>query len=350
MSGLAALAAPAAGIPVVETFHALGRVKRRYQGEADTSPPARLRLEARSAAAPTAVVATCTDEVSELAAYGAPPERDAVVPCGVDPDRFQPGAARPSAPATVPASSRSAAWSPARAWTPSSRRVPGARRGAPGGGRPERAALDRDPEGRRLMGLAQEHGVADRVVFPGQIAHEATALVRSADVVVSVPWYEPFGIVPIEAMACGVPVIASAVGGHLDTVLDGVTGRAVPPRGRPPWPRPSQLLADPGLRRPLGRAAAPARPRPLPVEPGGGRDRSRLRAAVSRRRGTVWPSRKEHAHDRCTSHRARRGTAPIRGRRPPVSRAGGGGSPPSCWPADGCWPAATAAAPNRPST
>jgi glycosyltransferase involved in cell wall biosynthesis len=56
------------------------------------------------------------------------------------------------------------------------------------------------------------------------------ALMRSADLAVSVPWYEPFGMVPLEAMACGVPVVASAVGGHTDTVVDGVTGVLVPPR------------------------------------------------------------------------------------------------------------------------
>jgi D-inositol-3-phosphate glycosyltransferase len=45
-----------------------------------------------------------------------------------------------------------------------------------------------------------------------------------------VPWYEPFGIVPLEAMACGTPVIAAAVGGMLDSVVHGDTGLHVPPR------------------------------------------------------------------------------------------------------------------------
>jgi D-inositol-3-phosphate glycosyltransferase len=56
------------------------------------------------------------------------------------------------------------------------------------------------------------------------------ALLRSADVVVCAPWYEPFGIVPVEAMACGVPVVATAVGGQIDSVVHGVTGVHVPPR------------------------------------------------------------------------------------------------------------------------
>jgi glycosyltransferase involved in cell wall biosynthesis len=108
----------------------------------------------------------------------------------------------------------------------------------------------------RLRRLAERLGVAERVSFAGAIAREQVpALMCAADVVVTVPWYEPFGIVPLEAMACGRPVVGSAVGGLLDTVVPGVTGELVPPR-HPDLLAATlrDLLADPERRAAYGRA------------------------------------------------------------------------------------------------
>jgi D-inositol-3-phosphate glycosyltransferase len=104
--------------------------------------------------------------------------------------------------------------------------------------------------------LAERHGVSDRVHFLGRVAHgDVPALLRSADVLVCVPWYEPFGIVPLEGMACGVPVVASAVGGLTDTVVDGLTGVLVRPRRPEEVARAvNHLLADDRRRAALGAA------------------------------------------------------------------------------------------------
>jgi D-inositol-3-phosphate glycosyltransferase len=76
-------------------------------------------------------------------------------------------------------------------------------------------------------------GVANRVRLTGHLAHEELPeIIRTSDLLLAVPWYEPFGITVLEAMACGVPVIGSAVGGLLDTVVPGVTGLLV--TGREP--------------------------------------------------------------------------------------------------------------------
>jgi glycosyltransferase involved in cell wall biosynthesis len=82
-------------------------------------------------------------------------------------------------------------------------------------------------------------------------------LIRSSDLVVCTPWYEPFGIVPLEAMACGRPVVAAAVGGMLDTVVDGVTGIHVPPKDPARLAAVlAELLDSPEKRSQLGRAGA----------------------------------------------------------------------------------------------
>jgi glycosyltransferase involved in cell wall biosynthesis len=231
MSGTAALrGARALGTPVLQTYHALGTVKARHQGAADTSPAQRVSVESEIGRRCHRVLATCADEVAELAAMGVTADRVSVVPCGVDPAHFRPS---PSAspgprPPRVLAVGRLV---PRKGFDRAIRllaRVPGAELLVAGG--PAPAELPCDPEAERLRKLAAEYGVADRVRLLGAVPHEAMpALMSGADLVLSTPVYEPFGIVPLEAMACRTPVVATAVGGQLDTVLDGRTGLLLPP-------------------------------------------------------------------------------------------------------------------------
>src|SRR3954470_11218672 len=235
MSGLASVAATggsgARGVPVLQTFHALGSVKRRHQGAADTSPPQRIELERSLCRNVAHVVATCSDEVFELRRLGLPRDRASIVPCGVDTSVFTakgpvaPRSGRPRLLVLGRLVERKGQEDAVRALT----EVPDAELVVVGG--PPAAELDDDPEVQRLRAVAAELGVADRLVFTGAVARaDVPAWVRSADVVLAVPWYEPFGITPLEAMACGRPIVATAVGGLIDTVVDGVTGDLVPPR------------------------------------------------------------------------------------------------------------------------
>jgi D-inositol-3-phosphate glycosyltransferase len=260
MSGWASkLAAAGTGAPVVQTFHALGTVKRRHQGPADTSPPERAAVERDLLQTVDGVIATCRDEVAELrrmAAGAGASHRITVVPCGVS-DTFSP---------LGPVAERGRRL---RLVTVS-RLVP--RKGIADVVRAV-ALLRHDVElvvvgdaaeagdgsaVADLRTLAGHLGIADRVVLAGRMeAPDVAATMRSADVVVCAPWYEPFGIVPVEAMACGVPVVGTAVGGLLDTVVDGVTGLLVPPRCPDRLAQAlDRLLADAAARRRLGSAGA----------------------------------------------------------------------------------------------
>ena len=99
------------------------------------------------------------------------------------------------------------------------------------GGNSRKPDPDATPELGRLMALAHALGVGDAVQFTGQRPRSDLRYYYSAaNVFVTTPWYEPFGITPVEAMACSTPVIGAAVGGIKTTVLDGHTGYLVPPK------------------------------------------------------------------------------------------------------------------------
>ncbi|MCW2615700.1 MAG: putative glycosyl transferase [Frankiales bacterium] len=262
MSGLAAVAAARPlGIPVVQTFHALGVVKQRHQGARDTSPAARLAIEQELARSVDRIVATCSDEVFELLRLGADRRRVSVVPCGVDLAAFTPvGPSAPRAPGRLRVLCVGRLVE---------RKGVGNAISAVGllhrrdvelvvAGGPDAGHLDDDAEVARLRGIAGQAGIADRVRFLGRVGRDdLPPLLRSADVAVCVPWYEPFGIVPLEAMACGVPVVASAVGGLVDTVVHGQTGLLVPPRDPAALAEVlDELLLDVRRRASLGRSGS----------------------------------------------------------------------------------------------
>jgi D-inositol-3-phosphate glycosyltransferase len=259
MSGWAATRATRGlAIPTFVTFHALGSVKRRHQGSADTSPPERVEVEMAVADRSTGVVATCRDEVEELAALGVDLGRVDVVPCGVDVRHFTPAAAPLDNPPRrepyrIVSVGRLVPRKGYATIVEALVHLPGVELVVAGG---HTTAGTVEAEQVRLETLAAELGVADRVHFIGQVGHFLMpALLCSADLVVCSPWYEPFGLVPLEAMACGVPVVASAVGGMLDTVAEGETGHLVPPRDPAALAAAvSDLLADPARRRAFGAA------------------------------------------------------------------------------------------------
>ncbi|MDQ6739462.1 MAG: glycosyltransferase [Actinomycetota bacterium] len=268
MSGVAALDAARRfdgggyPVPVVQTFHALGTVKRRHQGPQDTSPAERAWLEPSVGRAVDRVIAKCSDELFELKTMGVSGSKVSIAPCGVDLDLFC---------ATGPAEARGRRHRiisvgrlvPRKGVDLVIRALPLLRTAGIDdvelivvGGAGDSHALDADPEARRLLALARELGVEDRVTLRGQVPRDSMpAVLRSADAIICAPWYEPFGIVPLEAMACGIPVVAAAVGGLIDTVVDRSTGLQVPPMNPAAIADAvGELLRDATLRARLGRA------------------------------------------------------------------------------------------------
>jgi D-inositol-3-phosphate glycosyltransferase len=270
LSGLVALELKRAfGTPYVVTFHALGRVRQRHQGDADQFPRERPALEDSVARAADAVIAECPQDFSDLTTlYRADPDRVAVIPCGFDKSEFW--------PITKPFARRALAL-PAdeRILLNVGRLVP--RKGLDNairgvsllarrhgiaakllivGGNSDLPDAALTPEIGRLQALARDEGVGGQVVFTGRRSREFLKLYYSAaDIFVTTPWYEPFGITPLEAMACGTPVIGADVGGIRYSVADGATGWLVPPEDPQALAaRAAQMYADPAALKAMGRA------------------------------------------------------------------------------------------------
>jgi glycosyltransferase involved in cell wall biosynthesis len=260
----------ALGIPFVVTFHALGRVRLVHQGSADGFPPERLAIEDHVVAQADRIIAECPqDEEDLLRLYHADRTRLCVIPCGFDPGEFGPMDKRE-------ARLMVAVHADERVVLQLGRMVP--RKGVDNvivalaqlhrdhqikarllvvGGEARRPDPRLTPEIGRLQRIAAEEGISEAVTFVGSRGRaELRPYYNAADVFVTTPWYEPFGITPVEAMACGRPVIGSAVGGIQSTVRDGETGFLIPPRDPTALAdRLAQLLGDELLRESLGRNA-----------------------------------------------------------------------------------------------
>lgn len=260
MSGLASLEATRRlELPLAHTYHALGVVKRRHQGERDTSPSRRIEVERRLAREADLVVATTHAEVEELVTQGGDASRMTVIPCGVDLSSFAPTgpvAARTPGRRRVVVVSRLVERKGIGNVITALARLPRDVELIVVGGPPAGLITD-DDEALRFLELVDELGLADRVELRGAVTRDdVPELLRSADAVACCPWYEPFGLVAVEAMACGVPVVASAVGGLAETVVDGVSGLLVPPRSPEAIAEALRaLLGDDRRRRRLGQGA-----------------------------------------------------------------------------------------------
>ncbi|WP_298733502.1 glycosyltransferase family 1 protein [uncultured Chitinophaga sp.] len=251
MSALVALELKAIlHVPFVVTFHALGHVRRIHQGEQDKFPPERLDIESSAIKLADYIIAECPQDREDLIKYyNAPPDKIRVVPCGVNTEEMFPVDQRLARmKLKLPQDDfvllqlgrmvqRKGVDNVIRALT--KLRYTGTRiRLIIVGGEDEVCGLGYNPEIARLKQLAKELGVQHCVTFAGRKGREELKYYyAAADIFITTPWYEPFGITPLEAMACGTAVIGADVGGIKYSILDGKTGLLVPPKD-------PQALAD----------------------------------------------------------------------------------------------------------
>ncbi|MFD1139807.1 glycosyltransferase family 4 protein [Larkinella insperata] len=229
-------------IPFAITFHALGKVRRISQGDSDKFPAERFAIEERVIREADQLVALCPQDRDDLInLYDADPGKITIIPNGFNPDEFY--AVGKSLARTllkmdpdeftilqlgrmVP---RKGIDTVVQAVACLKKKYGRKTRLLIVGGESDAPNPAVTPEIGRLQHLVELEDVADCVTFVGRRDRNLLRYYYSAaDVFVTTPWYEPFGITPLEAMACGTPVIGSRVGGIQYTVIDGQTGLLVP--------------------------------------------------------------------------------------------------------------------------
>lgn len=231
------------GIPYAITFHALGKVRRIYQGSADDFPDLRFTVEEKVAREADVVIAECPQDRDDLMIhYFVKPGRIRTVPCGFDSDEFVPLDKRECALRVgidpnekvilqlgrmVP---RKGVDNVIRGTAALLRKKPMPVRLLIVGGDSDEPCPVKTPEIGRLQTIAREEGIEEHITFTGRRGRDQLKYYyNAADIFVSTPWYEPFGITPLEAMACGVPVVGANVGGIKYSVEHDTTGFLVPP-------------------------------------------------------------------------------------------------------------------------
>jgi D-inositol-3-phosphate glycosyltransferase len=226
------------GVPLVQMFHTLGRLKNDASRDgADREPDLRIVEEARIVAdADRIVAATVVERAHLVSHYGADAARIAVIPCGVDTELFAPGD-QAAARAALGLDDR-----PRLLYVGRLAPIKGLETLLDGMAQlravDPRAQLcivggdtDEPLDGHEaeLRARLSRLGLGDAVTFVGaQPQERLRAWYVAADATVLPSYYESFGMVALEAMACGSPVIASRVGGLQTTVRDRVTGLLVP--------------------------------------------------------------------------------------------------------------------------
>ncbi|HEY5875717.1 MAG TPA: glycosyltransferase [Ilumatobacteraceae bacterium] len=235
-------------LPLVSTFHTLARVKAEG---GDLEPLLRERAETEIIGCADAICVSCTEEERQFRRlYGDPPGRIEIVAPGVEHALFAPGDRRGARRALGLGDH------PVLLFVGRIQPLKGADvavRALAALNRPDAVLLvvggasgnDGGSEVDRVHRLIDELGVRSQVRFvPPQQHHILSTYYRAADVVLVPSRSESFGLVALEAAACGTPVIASAVGGLLTLVDDGDTGFLVPGRDPDEFARLAARLLD----------------------------------------------------------------------------------------------------------